>query len=217
MGRATDASKWEAISADVRVWNNVNPLGAIGSAWVTPVAARQGSTFQYLDRNNLSVWFCDKVARCRFEPVDLTFVARGGSSIALWNAGEATYPLLNHCVNVWAATGQAAADVFLWHQGEGDAAMPTAEYHVRFRALLAALTTGGVIDQNTLVVVGGVAHVPALRDVNERHLMGLRDRRIAYASSYRLPTYDGVHFTSDALTALGARRYFAAYEFARSR
>jgi hypothetical protein len=215
MGRATDASNWNGVSASVRVWNNVNPLGAVGTAWTTPVGARQSGTFQYLDRNNLAVWFCDKLARTLFEPVDLTLVARGGSTISIWSPAEQAYPMLTHCANVWAATGQAPAHVFLWHQGESDVPAPQG-YADAFAALRANLTDAGVIDASTLVIVGGLAENSAERVAFNRDVL----RKLpasAYARSYGLPVYDGNHFTSHALTRLGAARYASAYRFARSR
>lgn len=218
LGRAAGGPSWSTIDSRVRVWNNVNPLGANGSTFTDPVSARAGGTFDNLDRNNLGVWFCDKLARYADDDVDMTIVARGASSITLWDPAEATYPMLQECIDVWAATGQPPADVFLWHQGEANAGSSdaaAASYQDRFLALVANLTAGGVIGDNTRIIVGGLSeeNMQAKLDFNRKALRALSDldRRIGYASSTNLLTTDGTHFTGDALRELGAERYFSAY------
>lgn len=213
---ATGGPDWSGISSDVRVWNNVNPLGALGTAFVSAAAAQAAGTFEFSDQNSFSPWFCDKLARTIYDDVDLTVIMRGGSPIELWDPSEATYPLLQQCIDVWAATGQDPAHIFLWHQGEGNMGEPDGYYEGRFLALLDDLEAGGVIDQDTLVIVGQLDGSTFNRvDFNQRILGNLsRNRRIVTASSYSLPTYDGTHFTADALTALGAKRYYSAYRFA---
>lgn len=216
MGRGTGGRSWSNLSPDVRLWNNLNPLGDNGSAFVTPAEARANGSFGYTDRNNAFVWFCDKLARTSFEPVDLTFVGRGGSSIDLWGPDETEFPMLQECINVWAATGQAPADVFLWHQGENNVFWAAEQYHAAFAALLDNLAAAGVIDENTVVIVGGTAEEnPDRLNFNRRALS--RIRRATYASSYGLKTSDGTHFDGPSLTKLGANKYFSAYLFAKLR
>jgi hypothetical protein len=216
MGRGTGGRSWANLSPDVRLWNNLNPLGGIGNAFVSPVEARTNGSFGYTDRNNAFVWFCDKLARTHFEPVDLTFVGRGGSSITLWGPNETEFPMLQECVRVWAATGQAPADVFLWHQGENNTGWTAQDYRAEFDALLDNVTAGGVIDANTVVIVGGTAEENAGRLAFNRNVLA-RHRRAAYATSYGLSTSDGTHFDGPSLTKLGAKRYFSAYLFAKMR
>lgn len=213
MGRGVGGPSWSTLSGSVRMWDNINPLGSNGSAFVSPAAARENGCFGYTDRNNAFVWFCDKLARTEFESVDLTFVGRGGSSIALWSPEETEFPMLQACIDAWAATGQnAPADIFLWHQGENNAGIPQG-YPETFDSVLDNLTAGGVIDENTLVLVGGLAEENAQRiGFNRRALSKIR--RAAYATSYGLKTSDGTHFDGPSLTKLG-RRYFSAYRFLR--
>ena len=167
--------------------------------------------FQYTDRNNMAVWFCDKLARTQFTPVTLALVALGGAPISFWHPSEATYPLLSESIAVWGATGQGPADVFLWHQGEADSATAAATYQAAFEDLLANLAAGGVIDANTIVIVGGVAGSSAAYNAVNSDLLqpiaGVAGR--GFASSYSLPTTDGAHFTGNGLYVMGARRCFS--------
>jgi hypothetical protein len=214
MGRGTGGRSWANLSPDVRLWNNVNPLVSVGDAFVTPAVARANGSFGYTDRNNAFVWFCDKLARTHFEPVDLTFVGRGGSSITLWDPDETEFPMLQECIRVWAATQQEPANIFLWQQGENNTGWTEQDYHSQFDVLLDNLTSGGVIDQNTVVVVGGTAEDNAERLLFNRNVLA-RHPRATYATSYGLNTSDGTHFDGPSLTKLGAKRYFSAYLFAQ--
>lgn len=216
LGRGTGGPALSGVSADVRVWNNVNPLGSNGTAFVTAAQAQAAGTFQLTDRNNLAVWFCDKLARTQFDTVDLTLVARASSPIAYWAPGEATYPMLQECIDVWAATGQPPADVFLWHQGENNSAQSHSAYQSSFEALLSNLAAGGVINASTAIITGGILGEDASRaGFNRGALRPLAKKpRRGHASSYRLTSGDGAHFDGASLYALGARRYFSAYLFA---
>lgn len=218
LGIGTGGPGLSEVSSSVRVWNNVNPLGSLGTAFVTASAAQAAGTFQYTDRNNLAVWFCDKLARTQYESVDLTMVARGGSSITLWEP-DAAIGLYDRCVDVWTLTGQAPADVFLWHQGESDLTMDPVAYAAAFEQLLLDLAAGGVIDENTLILMGGIAQEEAQTvTFNSDVLVGLVDRSgRGFAHSYGLVTSDaGTHFDGPSLYAFGAHRYHSAYVFARA-
>lgn len=211
---------FSTVSPSVRVWNNVNPLGAIGTAFVSAAEARAGGTFEHTDRNSLSPWFADKLARTQFESVDLTVVARGGSKIEFWSPAEPLYPMLAHTQAVWAATGQGPADIFLWHQGESNLPSPPANYQGKFEAMLSDLTAAGVISASTLILIGGI--MEASKDCaafNRRVLLPLaKAPGRGYAHSTRLKAFDVptyTHFDSASLTALGAKRYYSAYLFAR--
>lgn len=221
VGRGVGGQSMAGVSSDVRVWNNVNPLGSNGDAFVPAVQAQSGGTFELSDRNNLAVWFCDKLARKLFETVDLTVVARASSSIQLWAPTETTSPMLQECIDVWGATNQRApADVFLWHQGENNSlTTPHASYMAAFENLLTNLEAGGVIGPETVVLIGGILEGDASRaSFNQGALLQLaKKRKRGYARSYGLTSSDGAHFDGPSLVALGARRYFAAYLFASGR
>lgn len=216
LGRNTGGPDWAGIHANVRVWNNVNPLGGNGSAFTTPATARAAGTFENTDRNSFGVWFCDRLARETGDSVDMTIVARGASSILVWDPAEATYPMLQECIDVWTATGQPPAHVFLWHQGEGDAAsMDHAEWETRFLDLCADLAAAGVIDGDTIILLGGIADETLLTKVqfNAEVLRPLAaaQPRFGYANPRGLDTSDGTHFDGPALYNFGFHRYYAAY------
>lgn len=215
LGRGTGGPALSGVSANVRVWNNVNPLGSNGTAFGTAAQAQAAGTFQLTDRNNLAVWFCDRLARTQFDTVDLTLVARASSPIAYWAPGEATYPMLQECIDVWAATGQGPADVFLWHQGENNV-NDVASYAAWFEALRSNLIAGGVISANTIVLVGGLVQSDAPKHAFTRRcaLQLAAKHKRGFAHSYGLTSDDGAHFDGASLYAMGARRYFSAYLFA---
>ena len=216
LGRGTGGPALSGVSANVRVWNNINPLGANGTAFVTAAAAQAAGVFQDTDKNNLAVWFCDKLARTQSDTVDLTLVALGGAQIAYWDPAEVTWPMFNECVSVWTATAQGPADVFLWHQGEADVATDPAEYMSQFGDLVQNLVNAGVLSTATKIILGGIAE-DTQQDLsfNSRSLLPLCGSGTAYASSYQLGTTDGAHFTGQGLYLLGSRGYFSAYLLAK--
>jgi hypothetical protein len=214
IGRGTGGPSWLAIDAAVRVWNNVNPLGANGTAFVSADAARTAGTFENLDRDNFGVWFCHKLAQTLGEDVDMTIVARGGTTISGWAPGD-PIGMMQECIDVWTATGQAPAHVFLWHQGEGNVTSPNAsDYKTAFLDMVANLKAAGVIDDDTIIIVGGTAEENADRinfNITRLQALATENEAIFYAPSDGLPTYDGTHFTGSALYSFGVQSYFAAY------
>jgi hypothetical protein len=214
LGAGTGGPTMSGVSADVSVWNSVAPFGSVGSAFVTAAAAQAAGTFQFTDRNNMAVWFCDKLARTQFDTVTLALAARNGSSIDLWSPDEVTNPMFGRCVDVWTATGQDPADVFLWHQGESDVSMIS--YRNKFRALVENLIDAGVLSAKTLILIGGIAeNNAATATFNQKKLQGLCGGKTTYANSHLCPTYDTVHFTGQGLYAFGASRLYSAYLLAR--
>lgn len=205
LGRGTGGPSFANVSADVSVWNNINPLGSNGSAFVTAAAAQAAGVFEFTDRNNAGVWMCDRLARAMHEPVTLTLVARGASPISYWSPDEVTYPMLQECIDVWTATGQGPADVFLWQQGEQDVGVTSsASYRDQFAALESNLKAAGVIKNGTLVIVGGM--VPSTADKAAYNRDALFPCGDAYAPPDDLQN-DGVHFSGQALFQLGIRYY----------
>jgi hypothetical protein len=217
LGRGTGGPLWNRISSNVRVWNNANPLGSLGDSFVSAEQARQAGTFEHLNRGNFAVWFCDRLARASLDSVDMTLVAVGGSPISRWSPQESEFPILPHIVDVWEATGQAPADVFLWHQGESDVQAPDG-WGAAFDAVVSNLTAAGVINDQAAIIVGGIVENSKERSAfNRQHLFRAATRhRGAFASSHGLTAYDGAHFTASGLKRLGTR-YFNAYRFAKLR
>lgn len=215
LGRGAGGPSWAGVDSRVRVWNNANPLGANGSGWATASDARAThETFQFLDRNNFGVWFCHRAAQVRDDDVYMTIVARGGTAIEAWGTSSPSVPMLQECIDVYATTGQDPADVFLWHQGEGNTSTPAVTYKSDFLALVSNLTNAGVIDANTVIIVGGLSEDNQSRiDFNNNVLRALANENpnIYYANSSGLSSYDGTHFDGQSLYTLGAERFFAAY------
>jgi hypothetical protein len=218
IGRGTGGPSWGRVSESVQVWNNVNPLGALGSGFVSAQQAREGGTFEHTNRGNFGVWFCDRLALESHDDVTLTVVARGGSAISSWSEAETEFPVLDQCVSVWAQTWQAPADVFLWHQGESDVPDPSG-WGDAFDALLVNLRAGGVISNSTALLVGGIANNSKERvEFNRTKIFPAAVRNGGvFVGAGQLTTYDGHHFTASGLAHLGRNRFFSAYRFAKLR
>lgn len=217
LGRGTGGPSFSGVSSDVRVWNNINPLGSNGTSFVTASAAQAAGVFQDADKNNLAVWFCDKLARTQLDTVDLTLVALGGGQISYWDPSEVTWPMFNECVSVWTATGQGPADVFLWHQGEADVATAPSSYIAQFMALVQNLIDADVLSESTKIILGGIAEDTEVDlAFNYSSLLALCGGMTTYATSYQLGTTDGAHFTGQGLYMFGSRAYFSAYLLAKS-
>ncbi len=213
LGRDTGGPAWASITG-VRVWDNANPLGANGSAFRTPVNTRAiYGTFEFTDRNNAAVWFCRRLAQYLSETIDMTIVARGGTAISGWAPGDSV-GMLQECLDVWAATGQGPADIFVWHNNESNSGTSATGYRDAWLALAANLEAGGVIGPNTKILLVGTPEDNAARVAANRNSLGAivaADPRCTITLSDGLSTYDGLHFTGDALYVLGAHRIFDAY------
>lgn len=219
LGRGIGGPALIGVSSNVRVWNNVNPLGSNGSAFVTASSAQAAGTFELTDRNNLAVWFCDSLARKQLDTVDLTVVARASSQIALWSPTETTYPMLQECIDVYAATGQGPADVFIWHQGENNSTSVHSTYRALFEALVANLIAGNVIKSDATIITGGLLEDMATKvQFNSGALVPLSfPVRRGHAASAGLTSPDAAHFDGHSLYKMGASRYYSAYLFAKNR
>lgn len=215
LGAGTGGPAMSGVSANVSVWNSVAPFGSVGSAFVTASAAQAAGTFQFTDRNNMAVWFCDKLARTQFDTVTLALAARNGSSINLWSPSEVTNPMFDRCVDVWSATGQDPADIFLWHQGESDLTNDT--YNEQFTQLVEDLIGASVISESTLILLGGLSENDEdTKNFNLEKLQALSRKHTVFTESHLCPTYDTVHFTGQGLYQFGSNRLYSAYLLARA-
>lgn len=206
------------VDGRVKVWNNVNPLGAIGSAFIDPVlGSAPFQTWGYGDSNNFGIWFCDRLAKEFNTTVNMTLVGQASMSISEWIVSDnSVAPQRDQIAAVWAATGQGVADIFLWHQGEADTYTKNyAQYNACFIEMLALLTTAGVIDANTKIVIGGLDETTTgFADFNNNVLrpVALSHANVFYASSTGLTAdvnWPG-HFSGEALYQLGNERYWNA-------
>lgn len=211
IGRGKGGPSFSGLSSRVRVWNNENPLGADGTAFVVPTEA--SPTFDPNGANNLGVWFCNSLALLLNDDIRYTMIARGGSGIGSWTPGAST-GMLQEMIDVWGATAQPPADIFIWHQGEANDEQDFAYYNPRWVGLVSDLTNAGVINASTIIIVGGLCQdTPARINFNNTVLKQLaaNDPRLFYADSDGLTSYDGTHFTGQSLYTHGASRYMQAY------
>lgn len=96
-----------------------------------------------------------------------------------------------------------------WHQGEtGGVADPPAAYVDKFSAMLDCQKTYGIIDESTVVLIGGVAERGPDQVAFNAMLLDLAASipNAAYISPTGLPVNaDGVHFTGAGLCKFAMR------------
>lgn len=204
VGRA-DGGGWN-IPASVTVWNNANDiedLSQLGSAFVAP----DRNTAPFVSgKNNIFVHAAKYLSQLTSEDVRLILVAKGGIPIAEWDGK--TSPMYSRMKAILTAAGVSKVDAFFWHQGENDASAPSG-YAAKWNGLIANLTSDGIIDQETPIMVGEVA--PANEAINPV-LHSLADLRTDIAPLKMLETFDNVHFKASACIEAGfmyAERAFA--------
>lgn len=220
-GRGIGGPDWSTISPRVRVWNSGNPLSTggyqQGTAFV-PVVGGAAPFHPQSTRKNLAAYFCDKLARANDEDVYLTLISQGELNINEWvGSANSTGPMLQRIFDNWTASGQGPADVFLWHQGEQNVNDGTTfeTYQQRFNQMIQKLKDANVINNSTIIVLGGLGENTSARiQFNANYLRALSSEAPArrYASSAGLlPLQDASHFTGDQLYALGTERFWSAY------
>lgn len=134
--RISSSSTWE-VPDNLKIWNNYDLTLATpsftvttGTAFVTPPNGR----------GNAAIAFAAEAARDNpTRPVYLIVVARGGTPIANWLSGgpapDMYAAIQNSVTAALSAVGLSAIDVFLWWQGENDAAAPS-NYLTNFNELV---------------------------------------------------------------------------------
>ena len=209
-GRLNAATVSFAAMSRVKVWNNANPLGSNGTAFVAPV---QGTNPFNLDgSSNLAVWFCHRLSQELNTDVKLILVCRDGSDITYWHPTTGT--VYQEIEDVHAATGEGAADILLWHQGETGESDPVqrALYKTKWITMRNALRTAGIIKQDAPTILGGLQGV-RIGGQNDLYLQELAAENddVYYASSVDLPSDDNLHFSGNALRTFGYHRYWEQY------
>lgn len=124
--RISSSSTWE-VPDNLKIWNNYDLTIATPSFTVTTGTAFVSPPS---NRGNAAIAFAAEAARDNpTRPVYLIVMARGGTPIANWlPSGPAPdmYAAMQNSVSAaLAAIGLSTIDVFLWWQGENDAAAPS--------------------------------------------------------------------------------------------
>lgn len=214
LGRGTGGPDFSGVDNSVRIWNNVNPLGSLGSAFVTAVSARSAGTFENNDTNNMGVWFASRLGPAVNDTVRMVLAARGATAISAWSPGNSV-GMFEYTVNAWkAAYPSNAADIFIWHQGEGNTSTAPTSYISSFRNLIQNLKNQGVLNNNTKILLGGLSPDNTSRiafNVNVLEQMSLDYPDSFYADSFLTTTYDGTHFDGPSLYTMGNRNLYNAY------
>ena len=197
-----------SLATRVKVWNNENPLGANGTAFVDPVLGSPPLTAS--GTNNLGIWFAHRATRELDVDARGVIVARGSSDISWWH--PTTGAMFAETVAVYAASGLPPADVFLWHQGETGEDDNT-QYKSKWLAMRAALVAAGAIRNQAPCILGGLQGA-RIGGTNDTYLQELaaENAGVYYASSAGLGhNGDELHFSGSALYILGYERYWEQY------
>jgi Ca2+-binding RTX toxin-like protein len=174
-------------------------------------AARTGSTI----RNNLYIPMANQLSNELDRPVLIVSHAVSGSRIDTWlesGTGENWAELNPEVALALAHVGQDQADAFIWHQGESDYPVPTAEYKADALELVAQVRAQGWAGDALPFLFGELSR-DGVNFAQNRALQEIElentDPKIGFVSSAGLISDElsGVHFNGAALNLFGAR-YF---------
>ena len=192
-------------------WVNDDIITAAYDAAPAGGGARTGSTI----RNNLYFPFADQLSDELDRPVLMIAHPVAGSRIDTWletGTGENWAALNPEVAAALAHVDQDKADAFIWHQGESDYPVPTAEYKD-----LALELVEQVRDQDwagdTLPFLFGELSRDGVNFAQNRAMQEIElentDPNIGFVSSAGLVTEElsGVHFNGTSLNQFGGR-YF---------
>lgn len=205
------------LSGNVAAWDWVN--GAIIAADYAAAPAGGDARSGTALRNTLYFPFAEALSAAEDRPVLVIARPVSGSRIDTWletGAGTHWHALEAEIARALAAAGQAAVDVFLWHQGESDWPMPVTDYRAAFEALLAQVRGADWAGAGMDILVGELSRL----GVNAAQNAALQaveiaetDPDLAFVSSVGLTAMDasGVHFDGPSLVAFGLR-YFAMWQ-----
>ena len=183
----------------VKFWNNQSDV--VGNL-------NLGDSFVALDRhnapftnscNNIFAHAADHIARSTGLDVRVVQVAKGGTPFSEWDGKSS--PMYERMISVLSAAGVSNADLFLWHQGEGDNAAGYSTYAARWSDFIQNLESDGVINSDTKIVIGELAP----RSIENMHPVqhSLVNHRTDIAAIKTLPTSDGTHFDADGVIEAG--------------
>jgi hypothetical protein len=208
VGAAEGGPNPNTVSSLVTVWDNNNTTDADGSAFIAVPAWGNAPFATAGNYNNLVVHHCDRKVKEIGDPEQAMLIGKAGQAISYFNpSGGAGYARI---ASNWAIANPGLADTFLWHQGEQDAILGTAEatYKAAFVAMIAALVSDDILAADAKIIVGGLATTYAAYNTVLQNLCS--ENGYAYASPTGLAS-DGVHFTGSGLFQFGRSRYFRAW------
>ena len=196
--------------SSVEVWNcenNVETLANIGTAWVP--MAKGSRPFRAGNYGNMSAYAAKIIAKISGEPVRLILVAVDGRSIDKWvNASNIVGPIYARMQSVLSAAGvDAPVDHFMWMQGEQDDATANT-YATRWGYMISRLTSNGVIDASTNIIIGETSPYFSSIVTVLRGLSGGKVKVIANSGMPRIT--DNSHFTGQSLYEAGRQLARAA-------
>lgn len=197
---------WD-ISPLVTVWNNETnriDLEGLGNAWVTP--DRSANPF-YNGCNNQGIQAANYLAKLTGQQVRLIIVARGGESIKQWHNSLVTGPMYTRLRAILALADVESVDWLLWNQGSADNNL-AAYYAAKWDALIAQLTSDGIVNASTPLVVSETSYLTPAINAALRSIAAA-DPRCGFAPIGTLPTFDEVHFTGAALVRAGWESVYA--------
>lgn len=202
---------WD-IDSRVKAWNSTNnreDTTLLGTSWVTP--NREAAPF-FLNSNfvsnNQAAHVGHFLARALNENQRIVHVARSGKPIDLWHTGSAVGAVYTRMKAVLAAAGVAKVDWFGWNHGSANN-LTANTYRAKWDALIARMTSDGVIDASTPIFITETSWVmtPLINPVLEQ--IAADSPRIGYVRAGHYDTHDGTHFTGPSL-------YKAGYEAVRA-
>lgn len=211
LGRNAGAPAFSSASPLVTVWNNATEFGAgAGTAWIDPVEGT--GPYDASGDNNTGLWFCHHLAQRTGEAVRHVLVAKGSTPIDVYLAGgdESGWTALTAvqaAIN-GAGGGVAPFDVLLWQGSESNHPDTATAYRAKWNALVSRLTTAGLIDAATLILLLPIEIATAAHIEAEHSAIAAASARVLKVPRYvSLATSDAVHWTAASLATLGAAAF----------
>lgn len=185
----------------------------IAADYALPPAGGEGVRTGTTIRNNLYYPFANEVSAELDRPVLVVAQPVSGSRISTWLAsgtGENWAALSGNVDAALAAVHQDSVDAFLWHQGEGDYPIPTADYAALVLELAQQVRDMPWGNESLPVLIGELSR----EGVNSAQNAALQllettthDPYLGFVSSAGLESFDvpGVHFDGASLVEFGGR------------
>lgn len=205
------------IDSRVQAWDNENSTVSrtAGTQYISPslgnhpLNATASKFYQ-----NMGVWFCSRLAKELREDINFMLVAKGGTGIEAYDNRETNPFLWNEVINNWGTVaGNPAADVLIHCGHEANRTDIYSTYKAKQDYVISELTTAGIIDGNTVIIITGLAEdTTDHKDFNDNVLRPYCNNTAGanYVETVGLAQWDASHFTGAALCELGFERIWQA-------